>query len=79
MKILFVNAINIFSEVQTRYANLGLGYLAALLRQAFGAATFDFKIIDRNVLKHLRKSFVAFLAGIAKRVKILFSPKGSYE
>jgi len=54
MKILFVNAIDTASEVETRYANLGLGYLVASLRNAFGKDAFDFKIVDRNVIKHIR-------------------------
>jgi len=53
MKILFINAIDIRSEVETRYASLGFGYLAASLRNAFGKNAFDFEIIDRNVSKRI--------------------------
>ncbi|MBU1255640.1 B12-binding domain-containing radical SAM protein, partial [Patescibacteria group bacterium] len=48
-RILFVNAINPFVEVEQRYPNLGLGYLVSSLRNNFGKNMFDFKIIDRNV------------------------------
>lgn len=51
MRILLVNAINPSVEVETRYPNLGLGYLVSALRSRFGNNTFDFKIIDRDLEK----------------------------
>ena len=51
LRILFVNAIDANSEVETRYPNLGLGYLIGSLRSYFGPDVFDFKIIDRNFKK----------------------------
>ncbi len=48
-KILLINAINPFIEVEQRYPNLGLGYLVSSSRKYFGKETFDFKIIDRNI------------------------------
>lgn len=49
LKILFINAIDPNSEVETRYPNLGLGYLAASLRREIPNVRFIFKIIDDNV------------------------------
>lgn len=49
LKILFINAIDPNSEVETRYPNLGLGYLAASLRREIPHVGFVFKIIDDNV------------------------------
>jgi len=54
MRILFINAINTASEVETRYSNLGLGYLAASLRNAFEKDALNFKIVDSNFAWHLR-------------------------
>lgn len=49
MRVLLVNAINPTIEVETRYPNLGLGYLVSDLRAHFGKNTFNFKIIYRDV------------------------------
>ncbi len=54
MKILFVNAIDTASEVETRYSNLGLGYLAASLRNAFAKNAVTLKIVEDHVAGHLR-------------------------
>jgi anaerobic magnesium-protoporphyrin IX monomethyl ester cyclase len=48
-KILFVNAVNTAYQIQGYLPPLGLGYLAASIRQHFGKDYFDIKIIDRNV------------------------------
>ena len=52
-KILFVNAINPLSEVQYRWPNLGLGYLASSVRAHF-KNEFDIRIVDRDVAKEIR-------------------------
>lgn len=49
MKILFINAIDPNSEVESRYPNLGLGYLAASLRRDIPEIDFEFLIVDRDV------------------------------
>lgn len=49
MRILFVNTVDISSEVETRYPNLGLGYLVSALRGHFGKGFFEFKVIDRGI------------------------------
>jgi anaerobic magnesium-protoporphyrin IX monomethyl ester cyclase len=49
IKVLLINAINPEVEIETRYPNLGLGYLVSALRNHFGKEAFDFKIIDRDV------------------------------
>jgi anaerobic magnesium-protoporphyrin IX monomethyl ester cyclase len=51
MKILFINAINPFAEVQYRFPQLGLGYLAASLRNHF--EDIQIRIVDRDVEKEL--------------------------
>ena len=48
-KILLINAINSHMEVEKRYPNLGLGYLASSIRSHFGEGFFDIKIIDSDV------------------------------
>lgn len=52
-KILFVNAINPLSEVQYRWPNLGIGYLASSVRAHF-KNEFDIRIVDRDVAKEIR-------------------------
>jgi len=52
-RVLFINAINPFSEVEKRYPNLGLGYLASSLRNNFGNDFFNFKIVDNNIEKEI--------------------------
>ncbi|MDH4226848.1 MAG: B12-binding domain-containing radical SAM protein [Deltaproteobacteria bacterium] len=52
-KILFISAINPLSEVEGRYPDLGLAYLAGALRKAFGRDAFEIRIINGNVTKEL--------------------------
>ena len=51
-KLLLINAINPLSEVQYRWPNLGLGYLASSIRRHFGRE-FDIRIIDRAVKEEI--------------------------
>lgn len=48
-KVLLVNAINDDIEVETRYPNLGLAYLVAMVREYLPEKKIDFKIVDHNV------------------------------
>jgi len=54
-KILLVNVINDKTEVETRYPNLGLGYLASCVRDKLGEDRFIFKIIDRDLIESTKK------------------------
>lgn len=49
INFLWINAINSFSEVETRYPNLGIGYLIASLKAAFGDTGFHFKVAHSNI------------------------------
>jgi radical SAM superfamily enzyme YgiQ (UPF0313 family) len=49
MRVLFINTIDTSSEVETRYPNLGVGYLASALRDRFGKSFFEFKAIDSGI------------------------------
>ena len=49
INFLWINAINSFSEVETRYPNLGIGYLIASLKAAFGDTCFHFKIVNSDI------------------------------
>ncbi len=49
VKFLWINAINSSSEVETRYPNLGIGYLIAALKTAFGEDRFRFKLVDSRI------------------------------
>ena len=64
IKFLWINAINSFSEVETRYPNLGIGYLVASLKAEFGETCFEFKIVTSNIEKEL-DSFKPHLVGIS--------------
>ncbi len=63
IKILFINAINPESEIETRYTPLGILYLSASLKKAFPAGTFEIKLVNKNVKKNL-KSFRPDIVGI---------------
>jgi len=63
MKILFVNAIDPLSEVQYRWPNLGLGYLASSIRHHFGPKAFEIRIVDRKIPETI-KSFHPEIVGI---------------
>jgi len=60
MRILFINAIDPYSEVQQRWPNLGLGYLASALRPHFDV---EIKIVSSNIPKAI-KSFRPDIVGI---------------
>ena len=64
LNFLWINAINRSSEVETRYPNLGIGYLIASLTSAFGENTFRFNIIDSNV-DNVLKTFRPDIVGIS--------------
>jgi anaerobic magnesium-protoporphyrin IX monomethyl ester cyclase len=48
-KVLWVNAINPYAEIEYRYPPLGVGYLASSLRAHFGPDTFQFRVVNREV------------------------------
>lgn len=49
IRFLWINAIDPLSEVETRYPNLGIGYLVASLRTAFGEDAFPFRVITSEI------------------------------
>ena len=51
-RILLVNAVNPAVEVETRYPNLGLGYLAASVRKHIPEENITFLISDNNIKKN---------------------------
>lgn len=63
-RVMFVNAINPFVEVERRYPNLGLGYIISTLREHFGHQRFDFKVVDRNVTREIER-FQPHIIGIS--------------
>ena len=62
-KILFINAINPESEIETRYTPLGILYLSASLKKTFPAGSFEIKLVNKNVEKNI-KSFRPDIIGI---------------
>jgi anaerobic magnesium-protoporphyrin IX monomethyl ester cyclase len=48
-KILFINAIDIADNIQTRYPPLGPGYLCTSLRSGFKDVEFEFKVISEKI------------------------------
>ncbi len=62
-KILFINAINPESEIETRYTPLGILYLSASLKKTFPANSFEIKLVNKNVEKNI-KSFRPDIIGI---------------
>jgi anaerobic magnesium-protoporphyrin IX monomethyl ester cyclase len=63
VKILFVNAINPESEIETRYTPLSILYLSASLKKAFHGGNFEVKLVHKNVEKNI-KSFQPDVVGI---------------
>ena len=49
MKILLISAINPHVEVETRYPQLGLGYLVSYIRKKLGRNAHEFKVINNKV------------------------------
>ena len=64
MKILLISAINTNVETETRYPQLGLGYLAGYVRKKLGNNTHEFKIITGKVEEYL-DNFKPDLVGIS--------------
>lgn len=63
IKILLINAIDTSVEVETRYPNLGLAYLASMVYKHLPHLRVKFKIIDRDV-DEMAKKFKPDLVGI---------------
>lgn len=63
IKILFINAINPESEIETRYTPLGILYLSASLKKALPVGTFEVKLVNKDIEKNLQ-SFKPDIVGI---------------
>ena len=59
-KVLFVRAVDVISEVESRYPGLGLAYLASSLKSHFGENYFDFKIMERGNEVEVKKQISSF-------------------
>lgn len=72
IKVLFINAINAFIEVERRQPSLGLGYLASSLRKAFGEGELEIRIIDSNVEKEVAafRPDIAFVSAVTQNFNI---------
>ncbi|MBI5238009.1 MAG: radical SAM protein [Deltaproteobacteria bacterium] len=64
MKILLISAINPHVESETRYPQMGLGYLVSYARKKLGADAHVFKVVNRGVEETL-DSFKPDLVGIS--------------
>ena len=64
MKILFVSAINPHVEIEVRYPQLGLGYLASYIRKKLGNNTHEVKVIN-NKVETVLKIFKPDIVGIS--------------
>lgn len=63
IKLLFINAIDPRSEIETRYTPLGIPYLSASLKKAFQKGTFEIKLVNKDIEKNI-KSFRPDIVGI---------------
>ncbi len=54
-RIMFINAIDPANVLQSRFPQLGLGYLVSSLRQDFGSDYFEFRVIDRDIEENIKK------------------------
>lgn len=64
VKILLISAINPHVEIETRYPQLGLGYLVSYVRKKLGADTHHFKVINNRV-EEMLEAFKPDLVGIS--------------
>jgi radical SAM superfamily enzyme YgiQ (UPF0313 family) len=64
MKILLISAINPHIEIETRYPQLGLGYIVSYVRKKLGRNAHEFKIINNRVDETL-DAFKPDLVGIS--------------
>ncbi|MDP2690281.1 MAG: cobalamin-dependent protein, partial [Deltaproteobacteria bacterium] len=84
MKILLISAINPHVESETRYPQLGLGYLVSYVRKKLGANAHEFKVVNSRVEEELdafRPDLVGISCfssnyGIVKRYAALCKKKG---
>ncbi len=63
IKILFINAIDPRSEIETRYTPLGILYLSASLKKAFPEGTFNVKLVNTDI-EQIIQSFRPDIVGI---------------
>lgn len=64
MKILLISAINTHVETETRYPQLGLGYLVSYMRKHLAKDTHEFKVVNNNI-EEVLDSFRPDLVGIS--------------
>ena len=64
MKILLISAINPHIEIETRYPQLGLGYLVSYARKKLGRNAHEFKVINNRVEENL-DAFKPDIVGIS--------------
>ncbi|OGP18144.1 MAG: hypothetical protein A2V21_308055 [Deltaproteobacteria bacterium GWC2_55_46] len=84
MRILLISAINPHMESETRYPQLGLGYLVSYARKKLGADTHEFKVINRDIeeaVEEFRPDIVGISCfssnyGIVKRYAAFCKGKG---
>jgi len=55
IKILLINAIDTSVEVETRYPNLGLVYLTAMVKKYLPEVRVEFKIVDSEIRKNAKE------------------------
>lgn len=63
IKVMLINAINPYAEIEYRYPPLGLGYLVSSLRRYFGVDTFEFKVVN-NLTETEGSAFRPEIVGI---------------
>lgn len=49
VKFLFINAIDVTKDIESRYPPLGIGYLCSSLRNHFGNEAIEFKVINNEL------------------------------
>jgi radical SAM superfamily enzyme YgiQ (UPF0313 family) len=63
LRVLFINTINPYEEIEYRYPPLGIGYLISSLKKHFKSEAFEFKVINDNV-KYILSKFQPHIVGI---------------
>lgn len=72
IRIILINPINNLAEVETRYPNLGFGYLASALRMHFGEQEFVFQYCTHELAATVKKfkPDIAFITSVTQNYEI---------
>ncbi len=71
LRLLFINAIDPYDEIQTRQPALGLAYLVSSIRKHFSKPSIDFKLINKDLEANLKSYLpqILFISSVTLNFK----------